>query len=212
MMNLWRSYRRIVMLVAVVHLCLASAGYAAGNHDQAGSHGQSMDAATQAMMETWQKYASPNDNHNVLNPLVGTWSHVVKWWMTPDSQPETSKGTTETKWMMGGRFLRHAVKGTAMGQPFEGMGLTGFDNGRQIYQTLWMDNMGTGMMLGEGTYDPGKKTLTDKGRFTDPMIGQRSYRGVITFVDDVHYRYEMYVADKHGKEFRMMEIVYTRTN
>ena len=212
MMNRLGVFSRIVLMVGVVYLGLASAGYAATEQDQAGSPGQSMDAATQAMMAKWQAYASPNDNHKVLDPLVGTWSQVVKWWMTPDSQPETSKGTTETKWVMGGRFLQHTAMGTAMGQPFEGMGLTGFDNGKQTYQTIWMDNMGTGMVLGEGTYDPGKKQLTDHGRFTDPMIGQRSYRGVVTFVDDVHYRYEMYVADKHGKEFRMMEIVYTRTN
>lgn len=212
MMNRLSFFSRIVLLVAVGHLYLASAGYAAGNHDQTGSYGQSMDAATQAMMAKWQAYASPNDNHKVLDPLVGTWSHVVTWWMTPDSQPEMAQGTTETQWVLGGRFLWHAATGTSMGQPFEGMGLTGFDNGKQTYQTIWMDNMGTGMVLGEGTYDPGKKTLTDRGRFTDPMIGQRSYRGVITFVDDVHYRYEMFVADKNGKEFRMMEIVYTRTN
>ena len=211
-MNRLSFFSRIVMMVAVVHLGLASVGYTAGNDNQAGSHGQSMDAATQAMMAAWQKYASPNDNHKILDPLVGTWSHVVTWWMTPDSQPEMSNGTSETKWVMGGRYLRQAVKDTSMDQPFEGMGFTGFDNGRQTYQTIWMDNMGTGMMIGEGTYDPGKKTLTDHGRFTDPMIGQRSYRGVITFVDDVHYRYELYVADKNGKEFRMMEIVYTRTN
>ena len=58
------------MLVGVVHLCLASAGYAAGNDDQAGSKGQSMDAASQAMMAAWQAYASPNDNHKILDRLV----------------------------------------------------------------------------------------------------------------------------------------------
>ena len=113
---------------------------------------------------------------------------------------------------MGGRYLQHAAKGMSMGQPFEGMGITGFDNGRQTYQTIWMDNMGTGMMIGEGSYDPSKKTLTDHGRFTDPMIGQRSYRGVITLIDDDHHSYEMYVADENSIEFRMMEILYTRTN
>lgn len=211
-MNRWNVFRRMVMIVSVIHLCLAGVTYAAGDHGQADPQGQSMDAATQAMMATWQAYASPNDNHNVLNPLVGKWSHVVKSWMMPDSQPETSKGTSETQWVMGGRFLRSSVKSMDMGQPFEGTGFTGFDNGRQTYQTIWMDNMGTGMMIGEGTYEPSKKTLTDHGRFTDPMIGQRSYRGVTTFIDDDHYSYEMYVSDENGKEFRMLEIMYTRTN
>lgn len=211
-MNRWSCVARIVILVGVVHFCFTGVGYAANDHDQAGAHGQTMDAAMQGMMATWQAYASPNDNHTVLNPLVGTWRYVLKWWMTPDSPPETSNGTSETKWVMGGRYLRHTAQGVSMGQPFEGMGVTGFDNGRQIYQTIWMDNMGTGMMIGEGTYDPGKKTLTDHGRFTDPMVGHRSYRGVIRFIDDDHYSYEMYGADENGKEFRMMEIVYTRTD
>ncbi len=211
-MNRWSFFTRIVMIVGIVHLCLASVGYTSTDHDQAGQRGQSMDAATQAMMATWQAYASPNDNHKILEPLVGTWNQVVKWWMTPDSQPETSKGTTETTWVMGGRYLQHSAKGMSMGQPFEGMGFTGFDNGRQTYQTIWMDNMGTGMMIGEGSYDPSKKTLTDHGRFTDPMIGQRSYRGVMTLIDDDHHSYEMYVADENGIEFRMMEILYSRTN
>ena len=211
-MNRWSLYARFVAMVGVAHLCLTGVAFTSTDHDRAGSHGQSMDAATQAMIATWQAYASPNDNHRVLDPLVGTWSHVVTWWMTPDSQPEMSKGTSETTWMMGGRYLRHTATGTSMGQPFEGMGLTGFDNGRKVYQTIWMDNMGTGMMIGEGTYDPGNRTLTDNGRFTDPMAGQRDYRGVITFIDDDHYRYEMYGADQNGKAFRMMEITYTRTN
>lgn len=211
-MSRFSFFRRFVVMVGVVNLCLTGVAFTATDHDRAGSHGQAMDAATQAMMATWQAYASPNDNHRVLDPLAGTWSHVVTWWMTPDSQPEMSKGTTETQWVMGGRYLRQAVSGMTMGQPFEGMGLAGFDNAKQTYQTIWMDNMGTGMMIGEGTYDPGTKTLTDRGRFTDPMVGQRSYRGVITFIDDDQYRYEMYVADENGKEFRMMEIMYTRTN
>ena len=211
-MNRWSACRKMLIMVGAMNLCLASVGYASNDHDKGGPHGQSMDAATQAMIATWQAYVSPSDNHKVLDPLVGTWSHIVKWWMTPDRPPETSKGTSEIKWVLGGRYLLHAVKGTSMGQPFEGMGLTGFDNGKQTYQMIWMDTMGTGMMLGEGTYDSGTKTLTDRGRFTDPMVGQRSYRGVVTFIDDGRYSYEMYVADETGKEFRMMEIMYTRSN
>ena len=119
-MNRWSYSRRIVMMVGVMHLCLASIGYTAGNQDQAGAHGQAMDAASQAMMATWQAYASPNDNHKVLNPLVGTWGQVVKWWMTPDSQPDTSQGTSETKWVMAAAISAHG-KGCRW-QPFEGMG------------------------------------------------------------------------------------------
>lgn len=211
-MKRYGAHGRVMMVMGVAMFCLASVGAASDNRDQPGSQGQSTDAATQAMMETWQAYASPNDNHKILNPLVGSWSYVAKWWMNSDGPPEVSMGISEIHWMMGGRYLLNSVTGTSMGQPFEGMGTTGFDNGKNVYQTIWMDNMGTGMILGEGTYDPNTKTLTDHGHFTDPVVGQRRYRGVTTFIDDNHHSYEMYGADKTGKEFRMLEIVYTREN
>ncbi|MGB0910337.1 MAG: DUF1579 domain-containing protein [Nitrospirales bacterium] len=204
--------RPITVVLGVVSLCFlfATAGIASDDHEHAGQYGKPMDPAMEAMMAKWQAYATPSDHHKVLSPLVGTWSHVVQWWMNPGTEPEVSKGTSETKWMMGGRFLQHIAKGISMGQPFDGMGITGFDNKKRKYQTVWMDNMGTGMMIGEGTYNPSHKTLTDQGHFMDPMMGQRAYRGVITFIDDNRHSYEMFSLDKTGKEFRMMEIVYTR--
>ncbi|GJL56603.1 MAG: hypothetical protein NPIRA02_37350 [Nitrospirales bacterium] len=213
-MKLCTSQRSVGGVVSVISLCLvfASLSYASDGHEPTGSHGTPMDPAMKAMMEKWQAYASPNDNHEVLNPLVGTWSHVVKWWMKPGSVPEVSKGTSETKWLMGGRYLQHTATGMSMGQPFEGMGFTGFDNKKRKYQTIWMDNMGTGIMTGEGTYDPSQKTLTDHGLYTDALMGQRAYRGVVTIIDDNHHKYEMYSLDQSGQEFRMMEIVYIRTN
>ncbi|GJL64245.1 MAG: hypothetical protein NPIRA04_28990 [Nitrospirales bacterium] len=208
------SQRAIIGVCGVISLCLlfVSVGYGEDISQQKTTQPEAMDAAMETMMAKWQAYASPSDNHEVLNPLVGTWSHVVKWWMKPGSVPEVSKGTSETTWLMGGRYLKHTATGTSMGQPFNGLGFTGFDNKKRKYQTVWMDNMGTGMMTGEGTYDHGQKTLTDQGLYTDALMGQRAYRGVITFVDENHHRYEMFSLDQTGQEFRMMEIVYTRTN
>ncbi|WP_447970464.1 DUF1579 domain-containing protein [Nitrospira sp. M1] len=208
------SQRSIVRLLGIISLCLlfGCASYASDGHKPAGAHEESMGPAMKTMMDKWQAYATPNNNHEVLTPLVGTWRHVVKWWMKPGSVPEVSKGTSEAKWLMGGRYLQHTAKGMSMGQPFEGIGFTGFDNKKRKYQTIWMDNMGTGMMTGEGTYDPGQKTLTDQGLYTDALKGQRAYRGVLAIIDDNHHRYEMYSLDQSGQEFRMMEIVYTRTN
>lgn len=204
------AYGRVMMVMGVAMFYLAGVGSASDTRDQPGSQGQPMDAATQAMMEAWQDYASPGDNHHVLNPLVGSWRYVAKWRMKPDLPPDVSKGISEIQWVMDGRYLLNAANGMPMGQPFEGMGITGFDNGKNVYQTIWIDNMGTGMIMGEGTYDPNKHTVTEHGHFTDPIVGQRRYRGVTTFIDDNHHSYEMYGTDETGKEFRMLEIVYTR--
>jgi hypothetical protein len=163
-----------------------------------------------AMMEKWKEFSTPNENHKVLDALVGDWDYTIKWWMSPDAKPEESKGTSEVEWIMGGRFIEHSVEGTSMGQPFEGMGITGYDNQKKQYQSVWMDNMGTGIMTGSGNYDPNTKTLTDQGTFSCPAEGQKSYRGVTKIIDKDNFTYEWYMTGPDGKEFRAMEIVYTR--
>ena len=163
-----------------------------------------------AMMAKWKEFATPNENHKVLDAIVGNWEHTVKWWMSADAQPEESTGTSEIKWIMGGRFIQHTVQGISMGQPFEGMGIQGYDNAKKEYIGLWFDNMGTGFMRGTGHYDPDAKTLTEKGNFTCPFRGDTPFRGVLQIKDDDHYTYEMHASGFDGKEYRAMEIQYTR--
>jgi len=134
-----------------------------------------------AMMEKWKEFSTPNENHKVLDTLVGDWDYTIKWWMSPDAKPEESKGTSGIEWIMGGRFIEQTVEGTSMGQPFEGMGIMGYDNEKKQYQSVWIDNMGTGVMTGSGSYDPNTKTLTDQGTFSCPAEGEKSFRAVPSF-------------------------------
>ncbi|HWP91425.1 MAG TPA: DUF1579 domain-containing protein [Thermodesulfobacteriota bacterium] len=163
-----------------------------------------------AMMEKWKEYATPNENHKVLGALVGDWDYTVKWWMTPDGEPEVSTGTSEVEWIMGGRFIQYEVEGTSMGQPFEGLGITGYDNEKKQYRSVWIDNMGTGIMTASGSYDPNTKTITDQGTFSCPAEGEKAFRAVTKIVDNNNFTYEWYMNGPDGKEFRAMEIVYTR--
>ena len=163
-----------------------------------------------AMMEKYKEFSTPNENHKVLETLVGGWDYSIKWWMSPDAKPEASAGTSEIKSIMGGRFIEQAVEGTSMGQPFEGMGLMGYNNEKKQYQSIWIDNMGTGIMTGSGSYDPNTKTLTDRGKFSCPAEGEKSYRGVLKMIDNDNFTYEWYMPGPDGNEFRAMEIVYTR--
>jgi hypothetical protein len=65
-------------------------------------------------------------------------------------------------------------------------------------------------MMSRGNYDPSTKTLVEKGTFTDPVEGEKSYRGVTKIINKDKYTYEIYISGPDKKEFRMMEIVYTR--
>lgn len=160
----------------------------------------------------WMKYTQPGEEHAKLKELEGKWAVSAEFLMDSGSKPETSKGSQTNKMIMGGRFLQSDHKGTAMGQPFNGMGLLGFDRVKGQYQSVWVDNMSTSLMSSSGAYDDSAKTITETGSFSCPMTGEKdkAYRAEWKFVDKNHYNYAMYTKDAAGKEFRSLFIQYTR--
>ncbi len=203
--------RKVVRSAVLVSCVFAlGAGLARGEETKTAP---ATDAAKQAAMEAWKKAGSPSEGHKALEPFVGTWNYTMKWWMTPDAQPESMTGTTTNSLIFGGRFLKQEVRGEAKDQPsFEGLGFTGYDNIRKEYQSSWFDNMATGMMTGIGQFDPSTKTITEQGDFSCPMTGEahRWYRAVWKSVDANHNSYESYSRTPEGREFKSMEILYTR--
>ncbi len=164
----------------------------------------------QAMMETYQKLATPGEPHKRLASMAGSWNTKTKSWMDPSKPPEESTGSCEQKMLLGGRFLQQQCTGTMMGNTFDGIGVTGYDNHTKKYVSTWMDSMGTGLYFMEGTASPDGKTITQQGSYDDPMEGPMELRGVTKIVDNNTEIFEMYGTDKGGKEMKMMEITYTR--
>lgn len=163
-------------------------------------------------MEAFIKASTPGAEHQMLAKYAGQWDHTVSWWMDANAKPEVSKGSSEIAMIMGGRFLEHKVSGTSMGQPFSGLGITGYDNVQKHFSTIWLDNMGTGMMNGKANFDKDKNALVDQGSFSCPMsqTGTKEYRAVWTMPANNTFKYEMYVTDDSGKEFKMMQIDYVK--
>ncbi len=173
-----------------------------------------MDAKAQEMMKQWQEYATPGSNHKILNDMTGKWKYTSKWWAAADAKPEESSGTSTMKMILGGRFLQHDIKGTSMGQPFTGMGITGYDNLKQTFDSVWLDSMGTGVMHGTGTFDTATKTLKDSGTFSSPSAPSKTekYRSEWQIVDKNKMVYSMFgSAPEGGAEYKQMEMTFTRT-
>lgn len=164
----------------------------------------------QAMMETYQKLATPGEPHKQFASLAGSWTTKTKSWMEPNKPPTESTGSCEQKMLLDGRFLQQECTGDMMGQPFTGIGVIGYDNYTKKYVSTWMDSMGTGIYVMEGTASADGKTITQKGQYDDPTEGHMKLRGVTKIVDNNTEIFEMYGAGKKGKEMKMMEIVYTR--
>ena len=164
----------------------------------------------QSMMEVYKELATPGAPHRLLAHLAGSWNATHKSWMEPDQPPTESSGTCEQKMILDGRFLQQELSGEMMGSPFTGIGFMGYDNHTKKYVSTWLDNMGTGIYLFEGSAGPDGRSIVQTCRYDDPVQGVMEWRSVTRLVDDNTYAVEMYGTDKSGKEKKMMEGTYTR--
>lgn len=172
------------------------------------------------MMKQMMELAKLNENHKLLADLAGTWSYTVKMWMNPDpnAKPEESKGTAVRKSMMDGRFFVTDVTGK-MEMPgpdgkkkemtFKGQGVDGYDNVKKKFVGTWVDNMGTGIMMSEGDYDPATKSFTYTGEYEAIPGMKQQIRETVKITDKDHHLFEWY-ENRGGQDVKTMEIAYTR--
>jgi hypothetical protein len=171
-----------------------------------------MDAETQAMMEAWTKAATPGAEHAQLaEHFAGTWDVAMTFWMDAEAPPMTETGSATITAILGGRQLEQDFKGAFMGMPYEGTGMSGYDNVRKRYTASWNDNMSTSTMLSYGDYDAASNTYTYKSEMADPMKdgAMIPIREVVTIHGSDHHVMEMF-EPKDGKEVRTMRLEYTR--
>lgn len=200
---------RTKFLVGTIAFAL-SLGLAGAGEQQKPEHPTPADPQKQAMMEAWMKASTPGENHKLLEPMVGTFDAKVMMW-EPGAAPSESAGVSVNTWILGGRFVQQKFNGTYMGMPFEGVGFTGYDNVKKKFIGSWMDSMGTMMMVSVGTGDATGKVLTFECEMDDPMTGKPcKIREVARVVDANKHVFEMFGPDPAGKEYKMMEITYTR--
>jgi hypothetical protein len=174
------------------------------------AHAMPSEAEMAEMMARWQAAATPGDGHRKLEPLVGKWKLTTRMWMGP-GEPTVTEGTSEAKWILGGRYLHEEVNSEMMGQPLHGLGLTGYDNFNQRYQTFWIDNMGTAMTLAQGEVDAAGKVFTFQGTMDDPGTNERGkpLKMVVRIVNEDLHVFEMYDLT-HGEGVKAFEIEYAR--
>jgi hypothetical protein len=98
-----------------------------------------------------------------------------------------------------------------MGMPFEGFSLVGFDNEKKSFISIWVDNMGTGVMKSEGKWNDKDRAITFNGMMMDPVLRkEQPFREVFRIIDNNTQLMEMYGPGPDGKEFKTMEIRFTR--
>jgi hypothetical protein len=190
---------------------LAVLGFGSMIYQQAYSEDIKKAPTQDETMAAYMKYAQPGEFHKYLEPLVGNWDCSIKMWMNPGA-PQESKGTTVSKWILGGRFVQEEASGTMGDMPFHGMGITGYDNTKNEFVAVWIDEMATSFMLTSGKCDSTGKIITMLGSYTDPManMAQTKFKTITRIIDNNQHVYEMYNTGPDGKEFKSLELTYTR--
>jgi hypothetical protein len=167
---------------------------------------QSPDALLKAMAQA----GKPGAEHKKLQPFVGDWDLTLKLWTNPSQPPAEAKGTSQRKWIMGGRFVQETVNVECHGKTFEGMGLLGYDNARKKFSAV----KACGLC---GTISHGFATCSDSGKKFEcakeeccPLTGQ-TVKGRDEVVIESNDRIVVNVFKTiDGKEVKVMEIVSTR--
>ena len=211
-MNRNKYLRYFTVLAVTGTICLPV--LAADDKKEKAAGGQPSEAEMAMMMEL----AKPGENHKMLEEGVGSWTYTVKMWMSPDAPPMESSGSSVARSVFGGRYVitEHTGKmqmpgpdGKMQDMEFKGMATEGYDNAKKKFVSSWIDNMGTGVMYMEGSYDPGTKTLTYSGEYEMIPGTKTKVRETIKYTDKNHRTFEFF-EDRGGKEVRTMELTYTR--
>ncbi len=162
-------------------------------------------------MKKWQAFASPGSMHQKLAERAGKWKNRAKMWMKPGSPPVETRSSSETKMILGGRYLKMFYEGSVSNMPFKGISIAGYDNHKKKFFSIWIDTMGTGVLLSEGQYDATGKILTEIGEMDDVATGQKlKMKIVTTMLDRDSYKLEMYSHYPGRKPFKSMELISNR--
>jgi len=172
---------------------------------------QKLDPGMEEMMKKAEAAGTPGAAHKALEPLVGNWTAEVKSWMAPDAPPTVTKATAKSSWVMNGRFVQQEFTGEFMHKPFRGVSLTGYDNTKQKYNSVWIDDMHTSMYTSEGEGENGDNVITLEGKYDCPMTGRKGLpmKHVLLIINQDKHVFEMHDPTK-GNDSKTMEITYTR--
>lgn len=196
---------KLKLTLVALALIATTAGVTAGIIHAATPQDQDEEHAK--MMKHYLEMAKPGKPHKELMNTVGQWNVETTTYM--GGSASTSKGTATYESILGGRFVVQRTKGNMGGMPMEGFQILGYDNVHKKYVSVWLDTWSTGIHTSTGRADANgviemkgsmKDAMTPDGR---PFRSVTRIEGADKFVVELHDSHE-------GKEFKIMDVVYTR--
>jgi hypothetical protein len=164
----------------------------------------------QAEMDAMMKAGTPGAQHKFLASTAGDYTVKVKSWEAANGPPTEESGTATRAMTLDGRVLVEDMKWSFAGQPVTGHGMVGYDNVTGKYWSTWNDSMSTGIAMSEGTCDA-KNTCKYTGHYNDPVKKKPATAHFVShWPNPTTEVFEMHGPGKDGKEYKMMELTYTK--
>lgn len=102
---------------------------------------------------------TPGPEHQALARLAGSWRGLSQLWLDPSAAPEESQGELHAELLLGARWLRLCMRGSALGKPHASEMLLGYHADARAHELAWIDSFhtGTSIMLSTGAAtEPGR--------------------------------------------------------
>lgn len=146
-----------------------------------------------------------NEHHDFLKKFAGNWDVRLTTWPAPEKPPVVSRLSAKGEVRFGGRFLFILFTGEAMGKPYEGQEIIGYDNLEKEFNIFYMDTTSTHVYVAKGAQEG--DVLSETGEVTDPLTGKKSpVHARTTFLDNDEYLYEQFLVQDDGNEVKMMQL------
>ncbi len=205
-------HRSKLFIFAATAAGLGAVGAIAGLSQPADQHEFELpEGWTMEDMAALAAAGTPGEQHRWLAEGAGSWDGKGSVWGAPGTEPVAFECALTITPIMDGRYLRSEMSGEMPGLGlFTGQGVVGYDNVVGKFVGNWIDNQSTGIANGEGARDG--DTLTWTFSYHCPITRKpTALRQVERIVDANTRTMVMHGTDaKSGKEFKMMELTYTR--
>ena len=161
-------------------------------------------------MQKAMELASPNENHQRLETdFGGLWKYNMT--STMEGMTMTGTGTSVNNMILGGRFVMMSSEGTMMGMTVKSMTIMGYDNAREKYTMIGLDELGTYYITAEGDYDTVTKVYTLDGTYEEPVLKKiQDYRFIIDLSDASFPVMKVLFENEQGGWDEIMSMTYSR--
>ncbi len=152
----------------------------------------------------------PSAEHRWLDPLVGSWNVDLRWLGAGRAETRTS-GTSENRWILGGRFL--LCESTAGEGPsrVEATTIYGYDGREKRFFSLALNNLATSYEERSGSYDPVTQSFLLSGRQRDESTGGVLVQRQVLKIEGPDRHVVSVYLDAGGRTpVKLLEAVFTR--